>query len=340
MSGGIDSSVAAFLLKEQGFDCTGVMMHLFSSETPSDACGSKDAEKIAEQIGIPFEICDYSSEFGRHVIDYFIQTYIKGGTPNPCVECNRTMKFGKLYEVALRYGCEKIATGHYANITRDINGRWLLSAASDDSKDQTYVLWSLSQDQLSRTIFPLGGLRKSEIREIALEQGFCNANRRDSQDICFIPDGDYVSFIETHTNIPFPCGNFVDRNGRILGKHQGLIRYTVGQRKGLGIAFGKPTYVCGKDAVTNTVILGDNEDLFQKELIAHSVNLIATEQIDHPIHVQAKIRYSAKAASAIVEQTDTDTLRVRFDEPQRAICKGQSLVMYDGNLVIGGGIID
>ena len=340
MSGGVDSSVAAYLLKTQGFDCMGVMMHLFSPKSPSVTCGSGNAEQIATQIGIPFVLCDYTSEFKHCVIDYFIQTYIEGGTPNPCVECNRTMKFGKLYEAALQYGCEKIATGHYANITRDANGRYLLSAASDDSKDQTYVLWSLSQDQLARTLFPLGGLRKSEIREIAQEQGFCNANQPDSQDICFIPEGDYVSFIEKNTDLIFPRGNFVDRNGMILGEHQGLIRYTVGQRKGLGIAFGKPTYVCGKDAVTNTVILGDNEDLFQKELTAHSVNLIATEQINHPIHVQAKIRYSAKAASAIVEQTDTDTLRVRFDEPQRAICKGQSLVMYDGNLVIGGGIID
>ena len=345
MSGGVDSSVAAFLLKEQGLDCVGVTMHLFSPALTANcaaavSCDSTDAEKIAKQIGIPFEICDYSEEFKQNVVDYFIQTYIDGGTPNPCVECNRTMKFGKLYEAALRYRCDKIATGHYANIEKDTNGRYLLSAASDDSKDQTYVLWSLSQDQLARTIFPLGGLRKSEIREIALTQGFCNANRRDSQDICFIPDGDYVSFIEKNTDLTFPHGKFVDLNGNVLGEHQGLIRYTIGQRKGLGIAFGKPTYVCGKETASNTVILGENSDLFHRDLTAHAINLIATDRIDAPLRVQAKVRYSAKAAPATVEQVDADTLRVRFDEPQRAICKGQSLVMYDGNLVIGGGIIN
>lgn len=344
MSGGVDSSVAAFLLKQQGHDCVGVTMHLFSPSVPSNespvSCDSTDAEKIAKKIGIPFEICDYSAEFRHHVIDYFIRTYIDGGTPNPCVECNRTMKFGKLYEAALRYGCDKIATGHYANITKDTNGRYLLSAASDDSKDQTYVLWSLSQDQLARTLFPLGKLRKSEIREIALQQGFCNAHRRDSQDICFIPDGDYISFIEKNTDITLPRGKFVDLNGTVLGEHQGLIRYTIGQRKGLGIAFGKPTYVCGKDAACNTVILGNNEDLFHRDLTAHAVNLIATDRINQPMHVQAKVRYSANAAPATVEQIDADRIQVRFDEPQRAICKGQSLVMYDGNLVIGGGIID
>ena len=348
MSGGVDSSVAALLLKEGGYDCVGVTMKLFS---PADlpygsqkACGNadegNDAARIAEKLGIPFDICDYSEDFRHHVIDYFIQTYIEGGTPNPCVQCNRTMKFGKLYNAALKHGCDKIATGHYAKITRDTNGRFILSAAADDTKDQTYVLWSLSQEQLSRTLFPLGDLRKSEIRELALAHGFCNADRKDSQDICFIPDGDYVSFIEEHTKKSFPCGNFVDLQGNVLGKHQGLIRYTIGQRKGLGIAFGKPTYVCGKDPVSNTVILGDNGDLFSREVTAHALNLIATDRIESPIRVQAKVRYSAKASWATAEQTDTDKIRLLFDEPQRAVSRGQSLVLYDGNLVIGGGIID
>ena len=345
MSGGVDSSVAAFLLKEQGLDCVGVTMHLLSPALTANcaaavSCDSTDAEKIAKQIGIPFEICDYSEEFKRNVVDYFIQTYIDGGTPNPCVECNRTMKFGKLYEAALRYRCDKIATGHYANIEKDTNGRYLLSAASDDSKDQTYVLWSLSQDQLARTIFPLGGLRKSEIREIALTQGFCNANRRDSQDICFIPDGDYAAFIERYTKKAFPTGDFIDRDGRVLGTHNGALRYTIGQRKGLGIALGHPSYVISKSMIKNTVTLGLNEDLFAKELTAHSLNLIATDRLDAPLRVEAKIRYSAAPAPATVEQTSPDTVSLRFDTPQRAITSGQSVVFYDGDTVIGGGIID
>ena len=348
MSGGVDSSVAAFLLKEQGYDCVGVTMKLFDPDkqphSTQSSCGSgeerNDAARIAAQLGIPFEICDYSRKFERHVIDYFIKTYIEGGTPNPCVECNRTMKFGKLYDAAQRLGCSKIATGHYATVTQDADGRWQLCAASDESKDQTYVLWSLTQEQLSRTLFPLASLRKSEIREIALAQGFCNADRSDSQDICFIPDGDYVSFIQNRTGESFPCGNFVDLNGNILGQHQGLIRYTIGQRKGLGIAFGKPTYVCAKNVVDNTVILGENDDLFRRELTAHSINLIAVESIPSPIRVQAKVRYSAKAAPATAEQIAPDKLHLVFDEPQRAISTGQSVVLYDGNTVIGGGIID
>ncbi len=348
MSGGVDSSVAALLLKEQGYDCTGITMKLFSPEDlpcgSQKACGNaednRDAERVAASLGIPFEICDYSEDFRRNVIDYFINTYINGGTPNPCVECNRTMKFGKLYDAAKRLGCQKIATGHYAKVTCDVNGRRQLSAADDSSKDQTYVLWSLSQDQLSRTLFPLGNMRKSEIRELALAHGFCNADRKDSQDICFIPDGDYVSFIEKHTQREFPSGSFVDLEGNILGQHQGLIRYTIGQRKGLGIAFGKPTYVCGKNPIDNTVILGDNADLFRRALTAHAVNLIAIEKIDSPIRVQAKVRYSAKAAWATAEQTDSDRLHLVFDEPQRAICSGQSVVLYDGSTVVGGGIID
>ena len=348
MSGGVDSSVAAFLLKQQGYDCVGVTMKLFSpNEIPQSAqtsCGGdeerEDAARIAAQLGIPFEICDYSREFEHNVVDYFIKTYIEGGTPNPCVQCNRTMKFGKLFDAARRLDCQKIATGHYANITQDANGRWQLCAASDEGKDQTYVLWSLTQEQLSRTLFPLGGLTKSEIREIAREQGFCNAERSDSQDICFIPDGDYVSFIEKRTGASFPQGDFVDLNGNVLGRHQGVIRYTVGQRKGLGIAFGKPTYVCAKNAADNTVILGSNDDLFRRELTAHAINLIATDSIPSPIRVQAKVRYSAKAASATAEQIAPDKLRLVFDEPQRAISTGQSVVLYDGNTVIGGGIID
>lgn len=317
MSGGVDSSVAALLLKNQGAPCVGVTMRLFNPESlapglPVPSCGTaseaEDARKIAQELSIPFHVMDFSADFQQNVIDYFIKTYIQGGTPNPCVQCNRTMKFGKLYEAGKRLGCEQIATGHYARITKS-GDRSLLLTAKDPSKDQSYVLWQLSQEQLAATRFPLGGMTKEEVRAIAMENGFCNAQRRDSQDICFIPDGDYVSFIERNSNATFPAGDFVDATGRFLGKHQGLIRYTVGQRKGLGIAFGKPTYVCKKDPKTNTVVLGDNDQLFSRELTASNINLIATDRLDAPIRVQAKVRYSARPAWATAEQLDDDNLK-------------------------------
>ena len=345
MSGGVDSSVCALLLRDAGYDCRGVMMRLFSPEDilSNAPCADKNAEadaaRVAEALGFPFSVQDFSAEFRREVIDYFIRTYQAGGTPNPCVQCNKTMKFGKLAELAAQKGCDKIATGHYARIVRDANGRSLLTCAKDKSKDQTYVLWQLSQDQLSRTLLPLGELTKAEVREIADSHGLCNAQRKDSQDICFIPDGDYAAFIEHVTQKKPLMGNFVDLNGRVLGKHQGAIRYTVGQRKGLGIALGAPAYVCAKDMKKNTVTLGKNEDLFKDMLTAHEINLIATDRLTAPIRAEAKIRYSAQPAPCTVEQTDIDTLTVRFDVPQRAITGGQSLVLYDGDTVIGGGII-
>jgi len=341
MSGGVDSSVAAWLLKQQGYDCMGAMMSLFSPEqigiTPKE--DGRDARRIADLLSIPFMTYDCSEAFRQHVIDYFIQSYLEGITPNPCVVCNSTMKFGHLLSLAQAEGCEKIATGHYARIERDGNGRYQLIRAVDDSKDQSYVLWQLTQDQLAHTLFPLGSMTKNEIRELALANGFCNAERRDSQDICFIPDGDYVGFIERITGLKFPSGNFIDLEGNILGKHEGHLRYTIGQRKGLGIAFGKPTYVCEKNAKTNTVTLGDNDALFRRELVAHRINLIAADRINVPIRVEAKIRYKASPARATAEQIDEDRLLLHFDEPQRAISPGQSVVMYDGNCVIGGGII-
>ena len=336
MSGGVDSSVCAHLLQEAGYDCIGATMRLHTKFAEDEA---DDARRIAERLGIPFQILELSDDFGRHVIDYFIKTYQNGGTPNPCVECNRTMKFGRLLEIADEMGCDKLATGHYARVER-VGNRYLLKKAIDPTKDQSYVLWSLSQKQLSRVVFPLGDLTKEEARRIATENGFCNAARRDSQDICFIPDGDYVGFIERTTGTT-PCeGKFVDTDGTVLGTHQGLLRYTIGQRKGLGIAFGKPTYVCKKNAKDNTITLGSNEDLFEKELTASAVNLIACDRIDAPMRVEAKARYTAKATWATVEQTGEDEIRVVFDEPQRAISAGQSVVLYDGDTVIGGGIIN
>ncbi len=348
MSGGVDSSVCAFLLKRAGYDCHGVMMKLFENGDPcidpEGLCakenGEADAARIAATLGFPFFVCDCAGEFRKEVMDDFVRTYLSGGTPNPCVTCNRTMKFGRLLREADANGCEEIATGHYARILKDANGSPLLSRAKDKSKDQTYVLWQLRRDQLSRVRFPLGDLTKAEVREIAEANGFCNAQRSDSQDICFIPDGDYVSFIERYTNASFPAGDFIDVSGTCLGRHNGAVRYTIGQRKGLGIAFGKPTYVIAKDATRNTVTLGSNEELFRRDLTARDINLIATNEIGAPLRVEAKIRYSAQAAPATVEQTSPTTLSLRFDEPQRAITPGQSVVLYDGDTVIGGGIIE
>ena len=348
MSGGVDSTVTACLLREAGYDCIGATMRLFSLSdiafsTTRSCCDPEEialARGVAEQLGTPFSVCDYSEAFRKNVIEYFVQTYIDGATPNPCVQCNRTMKFGVLFDEARARGCDGIATGHYARIEQTVGGRYRLLRAKDASKDQTYVLWSLSQEQLSRTHFPLGNFTKAEVREIAAAHGFSNAARHDSQDICFVPDGDYAAFIENYTGKDFPAGDFVSLDGRVLGRHNGAIRYTVGQRKGLGLSLGAPTYVCSKDVYKNTVTLGSNADLFRSELTAHDINLISVDRIDSPMRVQAKIRYQALAAPAVVEQTSPSTLTVRFDEPQRAITSGQSVVLYNGDVVVGGGIID
>ena len=348
MSGGVDSSVCALLLKKAGYQCKGVNMKLFSLgdialDLQKSCCDPKEAEdaaSVARQLEMPFSVYDLSNDFCKNVIDYFVDTYLQGGTPNPCVECNRTMKFGKLYTLSKELDCQYIATGHYAQIKQDASGRYLLSTARDMTKDQTYVLWSLTQDQLAHTLFPLGGYTKSEVREIALANGFCNAARKESQDICFVPDGDYASFIRRYTNRDFEAGKFVSTDGTILGDHGGIVHYTIGQRKGLGIAFGKPTYVCKKNPIDNTVTLGDNEALFTRELTARRANFIAVDGISSPLRVQAKIRYQAKPANATVEQIDTDRFRLCFDEPQRAISSGQSVVLYSDETVVGGGIIE
>lgn len=341
MSGGVDSAVAALLLKEQGYDVFGVTLRLFDGER---ACGSadeaEDARRVAALLGISHETVALGECFRSEVMDRFAKSYIKGITPNPCIECNRYIKFGKMLAYAEAHATDCIATGHYARIERDVNGRYLLKKAADAHKDQTYVLYALTQHQLAHTLFPLGDYRKEEIRRIAEEKGFINAHKRDSQDICFVPDGDYAAFIERHTGKTFPEGNFVDLDGNVLGTHRGLIRYTVGQRKGLGIALGKPAFVCRKDEATNTVILGDNNDLFSKTLTAHDVNLIACDTLDGAVRVTAKVRYGQTEQPATVTMIGEGRIRVDFDTPQRAIAAGQSVVLYDGDTVVGGGIID
>ena len=347
MSGGVDSAVSAHLIKQE-HEALGVTMKLHDESDnliygENSCCSNQDiadAKSVCDLVGIPHEVHDFSASFKECVIKDFIDSYKNGSTPNPCVVCNRKIKFEALLKMALERGYDAIATGHYARIEKREDGRYLLKKALDLTKDQSYVLYSLTQHQLSHTIFPLGRMTKQDARELAEKIGFTNARKHDSQDICFVPDGNYVSFIERTTGEKFKKGNFVDLNGNILGKHEGIIKYTIGQRKGLGIAFGEPIYVIKKDVINNTVILGRNSDLFGTTLTANNINLISCDKITEPMRVKAKIRYNQKEQPAIVIQLDDDRIQVIFDEPQRAITKGQSVVLYDGDIVVGGGIIE
>ena len=334
MSGGVDSSVAAFLTKNRGYDMLGVTLSL----TDIGESEIADAKAVATRMGFDHTVIDMKADFAREVIVRFIDAYENLTTPNPCIYCNRHIKFGLLGDYATQNGYSHVATGHYAQITEE-NGRYILKKGVDASKDQSYVLYMLTQEQLKHTLFPLGGLSKSEVREIAVENGFVNARKKESQDICFVPDGDYAGFIENYLGKKYKEGNFVDFDGNVLGTHKGLIRYTVGQRKGLGLALPKPMYVCELCGEKNCVVLGDNDDLFSKTLDAEDINLITTDKIDGSIRVEAKVRYSQKAQPATVWQTEDNRLHIEFDEPQRAITKGQAVVMYDGETVIGGGTI-
>ncbi|MCI8388190.1 MAG: tRNA 2-thiouridine(34) synthase MnmA [Clostridiales bacterium] len=348
MSGGVDSSVAAYLIKSSGVDAVGATLKLFSNEDiqldRTKTCCSlsdvEDARSVANRLGIPYYVFNFSDNFKEKVIGRFIATYESGGTPNPCIDCNRFIKFKQLLTRAELMECDHIATGHYARVEYDSNSdRWLLKKAADSHKDQTYVLASLNQEQLAHTLFPLGGLTKSEVRQIADEQNFLNADKPDSQDICFVPDGNYARFIEEYTNHQSIPGNFIDTTGKIVGKHKGIIHYTLGQRKKLGVSMGRPIFVCNIDPQTNTVTLGDEPDLYSKSLTARDINLIALPEIKSPIRVTAKTRYSHKEAAATLEQTGANELHIEFDEPQRAITKGQSVVIYSDEVVIGSGTI-
>lgn len=339
MSGGVDSSVAAYLLTRAGYDVTGATMTLYRPDGQTgDTRDVTDARAICVKLGIPHKTYDMGEVFCRCVIEDFIRVYEEGGTPNPCVTCNRTVKFGALWEAVASDGAEAIATGHYARIRKD-GDRYLLCKAADESKDQSYFLWQLPRELLPHILFPLGEMTKPEIRALAAEQGFETAHKSDSQDICFVPDGDYAGFMGGYTGKTPAEGDFVDKNGTVLGQHKGIIHYTIGQRKGLGIALGAPAFVCGKDPVTRQVVLGRNEDLFTHEVRLTNVNLLSVESIDTPMAVTARIRSTHRGATATVVMTGKDTALVTFEEPQRAACKGQSCVFYDGSIVVGGGII-
>ena len=343
MSGGVDSSVAAYLTQEAGFDCIGGTMLLCNEallgkkDVPSPA---RDASLVAQRLNMPFYSFEESNAFCQKVVMPFIASYEQGQTPNPCISCNKEIKFGLLLEKALSLGCEYIVTGHYARIRQDEKtGRFLLYKAPDENKDQSYFLAGLRQEQLAHTLFPLGELTKEQVRQIALEQGFVTAAKKDSQDICFIPDGDYFSFMKRYTGKNYPAGDYLDLNGRVVGTHQNAVSYTLGQRKGLGVALGAPMYVCAKDMARNTVTLGPEENLFATTLIAEEVNFLPFETLKEPITVTAKARYRHKPQEATVYPMEGGKMKVVFSAPQRALTPGQAVVLYDGNLVVGSGTI-
>lgn len=337
MSGGVDSSVAAHLLQQQGYVCVGCTMKLYCGNAEQNV---HDAQAVANRMGIPFHVFDFQENFHRQVIGNFISCYESGATPNPCIQCNKYLKFGVMLDKALELGCTHIATGHYAQIKQDPDtGRYLLCRAADRAKDQTYFLYSLTQHQLKHTLFPLGGLTKEEARKIAESQGFVTARKKDSQDICFVPDGDYVSFMKEYTGKNYPAGNYLDLSGKVVGTHQGAVCYTLGQRKGLGIALGAPAYVCAKDMKNNTVTVGPNEALFHNALRAENLNWIPFPALTAPIRVTAKIRHSQTEQAATVYPEENGNVRVVFDQPQRAITPGQAVVLYQEDMVVGGGTI-
>lgn len=346
MSGGVDSSLAAKLMKDKGFDCIGCTMKLYHNEDAgiesSRTCCSlddvEDARSVAYKLGMPFYVFNFTDAFRDTVIRKFIESYENGITPNPCIDCNRYMKFDKLYERAKTLGCDYIVTGHYARIEEQA-GKFVLKKALDETKDQSYVLYFMTQDQLVHTMFPLGSMQKTEVRAIAEESGFVNADKPDSQDICFVPNGDYASVIELKTGKESAEGNFVDKQGNNLGRHKGVIHYTIGQRKGLGVSSTEPLYVCNICPKDGNVVLGSNDDLFSREADVSDFNWISGEVPGSEFRCKAKIRYRQPEQWVTVIPTGADTVHIVFDEPQRAITPGQAAVFYDGDTVLGGGTI-
>lgn len=342
MSGGVDSSVVAFILKQQGYSVIGGTMRLYDKEKGGKTCCSindiMDAKAVAKKLGFEHFTFDMRNEFENIVIKDFVNSYIKGETPNPCLRCNRFLKFGALSKKAEELNLSYVASGHYAVIEKH-GERYILKRGIDLNKDQSYVLYTMKQKQLAETLFPLGSLTKTEVREIAEQNGFVNAKKRDSQDICFVPNGNYGEFIENYTGKIFPEGEFVDKSGKVLGAHNGIIRYTEGQRRGLGLPMNERIYVISKDAKTNRVVLGADSELYQKKIRINNINLIACDELTGDNRLTAKIRYNMKDTACIVRQINKDEIFIEFDQPVRAVSKGQSAVIYDGASVIGGGII-
>ncbi|MDD7363512.1 MAG: tRNA 2-thiouridine(34) synthase MnmA [Peptoniphilus sp.] len=346
MSGGVDSSVAAYLLQKAGHECIGVTMKLYQNETVQNTghtCCSlddiDDARMVSAKLGIDYFVYDFSERFEEEVIDKFIAYYEKGWTPNPCIDCNRFLKFNDLYRRAKDLDCDFIATGHYARIDYDeTSGRYTLKKGPDAKKDQSYVLYNLTQDQLAHTLFPLGELTKDEVRAIAEEAGLVNAKKHDSQDICFVPDGDYKGFLERFQGKTYESGDIVDREGHILGRHDGAVGYTIGQRKGLGVACGHPVYVVDKDMETNRVVVGPRDALKKRTLMAHDFNWVSVDETDD-IKVTAKTRYHGEETAAVLKNLGEGKISLEFEQPHGAIANGQAVVCYDGDTVIGGGTI-
>ncbi|WP_300349792.1 tRNA 2-thiouridine(34) synthase MnmA [Clostridium sp.] len=347
MSGGVDSSVAAYLLKEQGYDVVGITMQIWQEdkeyEEREGGCCSlsavDDARRVAQKIGIPFYVLNFRDSFKRNVIDYFVDEYINGRTPNPCIACNKYLKFDELLQKARSIGAEYVATGHYAKI-EERDGRFQLIRSEDDRKDQTYALYNLTQDQLEHTLMPCGEYTKDKIREIAKEIGLDVHNKKDSEEICFIPDNNHGRYICEVAPNKVREGNFVDKFGNVLGRHKGIVYYTIGQRKGLGLALGRPVFVTDINPLTNTVVVGPEEDIFKTDLVCKDINFISIDKLEEPMEVEAKIRYSARPAKATISPIEDGKVKVSFEDKQRAITKGQSVVFYKGDLVVGGGIIE
>lgn len=344
MSGGVDSSVAAALLQEQGYEVVGVTMQIWQDDKKDEAgsCCSlsavDDARRVADKLGIAYYVLNFKEIFDQKVIEYFTNEYLRGKTPNPCIACNRYIKFDEFLRKARELGMDYVATGHYATVVQE-NGRYLLKRSASLAKDQTYPLYNLTQDQLAHTLFPLAPYEKTQVREMAKALGLGVASKPDSQDICFVSNHDYAGFIEEKTGVKIEPGNFVDKSGKILGRHRGLYHYTIGQRKGLGIATGKPVFVARIDVERNEVVLGEESDILSKSLIASDLNFIAIERLEKPLQVTAKIRYGFREAAAEIFPLGEDKVEVVFEESQRAATAGQSVVFYQGDVVLGGGII-
>ena len=349
MSGGVDSSVAAYLLKEQGYDVIGVTMQIWEDEEQQrteengGCCGLSavdDARRVADRLEIPYYVMNFKQEFQKKVVDYFVEEYLAGRTPNPCIACNRYVKWESLLKRSMEIGADYIATGHYARIAKLPNGRFAIRNSVTARKDQTYALYNLTQFQLAHTLMPIGEYEKDQVRRIAQEAGLPVAAKPDSQDICFVPDGDYAAFLKKKAGERMPGeGDFVTRDGTVLGKHKGITHYTIGQRKGLGLSMGEPVFVSELRPKTNQVVVGEETQVFKKELLCDHLNFMGMEDLEEPRKVWAKVRYAHKGQWCRIERQGRDLIRAEFEEPVRAITPGQAVVFYEGEYVLGGGII-